>query len=312
MRPLFRWLSPGGAAGRLSVLIFHRVLAAPDPLFPAEMDAARFTATCDWLRRWLNVLPLDDAARRLRNGTLPPRAASITFDDGYADNHDVALPILLRHGLPATFFVATGFMGGGCMWNDIVIEAIRGHSGDHLTLEDALPGRHRVSSASERRQLIDRLLPAIKHLAPAARLAAARRVAKACGAWKAPALMMQPAQVQALRQAGMQIGAHTVHHPILAVLDDDDARTEIGQSKRDLEQLLDEPVTLFAYPNGRPGTDYSPRSVELVREAGFELAVSTAWGAARYESDPFQMPRFTPWDRTRARFGLRLVGNLLR
>ena len=121
----FELLSPGQRNGRLSILIFHRVLAQVDPLFPEEVDAARFDVICGWLRRWFNVLPLDAAVRRLRDGSLPRRAAAITFDDGYADNHDIALPILKKHGLPSTFFIATGFLDGGCMWNDTVIEAIR-------------------------------------------------------------------------------------------------------------------------------------------------------------------------------------------
>ena len=63
----------------------------------------------------------------------------------------------------------------------------------------------------------------------------------------------------------------------------------------------------FAYPNGKPGRDYTPRDVALARDAGFELAVSTAWGAANRARDPFQIPRVAPWDRDALRFGLRLA-----
>jgi peptidoglycan/xylan/chitin deacetylase (PgdA/CDA1 family) len=125
MRCLFDVLAPSGARGRLSILIFHRILAAPDALLPDELDAARFDAVCGWLRRWFNVLPLDEAVRQLAAGDLAARALSITFDDGYADNHNVALPILARHGMCATFFVATGFLDGGRMFNDTLIEAVR-------------------------------------------------------------------------------------------------------------------------------------------------------------------------------------------
>ena len=125
LKALFHLMSPGGARARLSVLIFHRVLPEPDPLFPDEMHARRFDVLCGWLTSWFKVLPLDEAVARLKAGTLPARAVCITFDDGYADNHHVALPILRRHGLVATFFIATGFLDGGRMWNDTVIEAIR-------------------------------------------------------------------------------------------------------------------------------------------------------------------------------------------
>lgn len=73
-----------------------------------------------------DVLARAEAVRALAEHRLPTRALAITFDDGYADNHDVALPILRRLALPATFFTATGFLDGGCMFNDIVIEAVRG------------------------------------------------------------------------------------------------------------------------------------------------------------------------------------------
>src|SRR5262245_15768822 len=118
-------LSPGGSAGRLTILIFHRVLPAHDPLNQDEPDAQEFEQRMQWVRSWFTVLPLAEAAQRRAAGTLPARALSITFDDGYADNCTIAAPILNRLGLNATFFIATGFIGGGCMWNDRVIEAVR-------------------------------------------------------------------------------------------------------------------------------------------------------------------------------------------
>ena len=118
-------------------------------------------------------------------------------------------------------------------------------------------------------------------------------------------------QVLALRTAGMQVGAHTVHHPILATLSEADAADEIDRSRDALQMLLGERVGLFAYPNGKPGTDYLPNlHPRLVRELGFDAAVSTAWGASRTGDDLFQIKRFTPWDRGRWRFGLRLAQNL--
>ena len=71
------------------------------------------------------MIPLDVAVDALKTGKLPARAAAITFDDGYADNRSIALPILKQHGLSATFFIATGYLNGGRMWNDTIIEAIR-------------------------------------------------------------------------------------------------------------------------------------------------------------------------------------------
>jgi len=313
IRTAFSLLSPAGPGARLSVLIFHRVLASPDPLFPDEPDAARFDQVCAWLAGWFKVLPLDLAVNRLRAGQLPARAAAITFDDGYADNHDVAMPILRRHGLTATFFVATGFLDGGRMWNDTVIECVRRAPGPRLDLGGlGLEGVGQVDigDVAAKRAAIGQMLRALKYQPLPRRDALVKQLAATIGVSLPQGLMMRSEQVRALRDAGMQVGAHTQTHPILAGLSREHARAEMLGSKQALEQLLSEPVLSFAYPNGKPDTDYNSESVQLARELGFELAVSTAWGAAGRDVDPLQVPRFTPWDRPQWRYALRLARNL--
>lgn len=113
-------------------------------------------------------------------------------------------------------------------------------------------------------------------------------------------------------QSGMEIGAHTVTHPILTRTSADAARNEIIECGRRLSDILRVPVRLFAYPNGKPGVDYASEHVRMVRDAGYAAAVSTSWGGATARSDIFQLPRFTPWDRAPDRFALRLVRNVLR
>ena len=96
----------------------------------------------------------------------------------------------------------------------------------------------------------------------------------------------------------------------MARLTDEHARQEILGSKHFLENLLGERVGLFAYPNGKPGEDYTPQSVAVVRSLGFDAAVSTEWGTSGKGDDLYQIRRFTPWDRTRLRFAVRLLDNL--
>lgn len=303
-------LSPQGSRGRLSILIFHRVHAQPDPLFPDEPDAVRFDRLLSWVGSVFTVVPLDHAVAALGSGTLPPRALAITFDDGYADNYEVALPLLKKHGMTATFFVAAGFLDGGRMWNDTVIEVVRRVASDELDLRSIRLGRHDIRTACERRAAIDRLLPQIKYLPPRERALMVAAVA-AHGPGSLPDdLMMSTAQLRALRASGMTIGGHTRTHPILLRLGESDAYDEIAGGKADLERVLGEPVTLFAYPNGKPGRDYSAIHARMVERAGFAAAVSTSAGVARGGADLFQLPRFTPWDRSEFRFGLRLVNNL--
>lgn len=310
LKQILGCLSPSGQQARLSVLIFHRVLARPDPLFPDEMDAARFDQLCGWLKSWFNVLPLDQAVASLQSGSLPARAACITFDDGYADNHQVALPILKRHGLSATFFIATSFLDGGRMWNDSIIETVRACRYARLDLTELELGTHALASLEDKQAAIAALIGAIKYRGVPERVALTEQVAALAQVQPPQDLMMSSKQVQLMRQAGMGIGAHTVSHPILARLSDEQARQEILASKLTLEELLDERIGLFAYPNGKHGEDYSADTVDVVRSLDFDAAVSTQWGTTGMHDDLFQIRRFTPWDQSRLKFGVRLVGNL--
>ena len=308
-RPLLRALSPGGS-GPLSIVIYHRVAAAADPLFPGEVDQQRFDRDIGFLKSHFEILPLAAAVERIRSGTLPPRAACITFDDGYADNAEVALPVLQRHGVHATFFIATGFLNGGRMWNDSVIELVRAAPGPVLDAGAIGLGTHAIASLEQRRAAIAALIGQLKYLSLEERLARVGALSEMMALALPNDLMMTTAQVQRLHRAGMGIGGHTVNHPILATLAPHRARTEIAEGKAALEEMIGDQVRLFAYPNGKPGEDYLPEHVAMVRELGFEGAVSTAWGASRGGTDVYQLPRFTPWDRGRLRFVLRLARNL--
>lgn len=296
----------------LSILIYHRIVAEPDPLFPEQVCAREFDSQLAVLGRWFTVLPLREAVARLRGGTLPLRSACVTFDDGYADNAAVALPILRRRAMPATFFLATSFINGGRMWNDSVIETFRRARGDILDARCIGLDELSISTVELRRRAIERALAAMKYLPQEERQKRAEELGAGTSHELPSDLMMTQEQVLQLHASGMEIGAHTVTHPILARLDPEHASNEIRDSKSRLEAITGAPITSFAYPNGKPGLDYRREHVGMVRALGFEAAVSTAWGVAHAASDPFQLPRFTPWDRTPGRFLLRLLQNTFR
>ena len=298
---------------RLSILIFHRVLAEPDPLFPGELDARRFEQLMRIVSRMFSVLPLEQAVRHLECHELPRRALAITFDDGYADNHEIAAPILSRLGLSATVFVSAGFLDGGRMWNDTVIECLRRTTVPRLDLgEFGLPILP-VETVMERRQAINRLLLIIKYQRPEDRAPMLERLWQICSCPALPTnLMMRSADVRALSRSGIGIGAHTVNHPILATLADSAAEQEISEGRSRLEAIIDAPVKLFAYPNGQPGKDFGAVHVEMAKRQGFLAAVTTKSGVVRPGDDLFQMPRFTPWDRAPWRWATRLVDHHIR
>ena len=147
-RLLLRALSPGGRRGKLTTLIFHRVRREPDALFPNEMHASAFRDRLRWIGAWFNVLPLDEAVAALARGTLPERALAITFDDGYADNFDSSIADPPGTRLPGNLLRGVGFLDGGRMWNDTVIEAIRRTPGPSLDLSALGLGVHVVDSTT--------------------------------------------------------------------------------------------------------------------------------------------------------------------
>ena len=125
---------------------------------PDEPDAERFAKILATVAANFSPISLCVARQGLVEGGLPPRALCVTFDDGYADNLLVAAPILKRFGIPATVFVASGYLDGRVMWNDRVIESVRRAEGDAMDLTDLGYGRHPLGDATERVSLINRLL----------------------------------------------------------------------------------------------------------------------------------------------------------
>ena len=293
---------------RLSILIYHRVVPQRDEMRAGEPTVEEFDAQMRILREYFHPLPLVEAVERLQSGSLPDGAVCVTFDDGYADNETHAMPVLKKYGVPATVFVSTGFLNGGRMWNDTVIEVLRNCPDEVLDLRELNLDCYPLRPTEQRLDAVDSILQQIKHFDPQERLALVTRIQKHGG--KLPDdLMMTDAQVQSLARNGVSIGAHTVNHPILSSIGGDIARREVQESKQYLEALLQAPVDVFAYPNGRPDLDYKMEHRDMVRELGFKAAVSTHWGVSTTTSDRYQLPRFTPWDRHPLKFAARLLAS---
>jgi peptidoglycan/xylan/chitin deacetylase (PgdA/CDA1 family) len=298
--------------GRVAIVNYHRVLAAPSPYLASEPSIDIFTWQMELLARCFNVLPLREALAAIDAGRVPPRAVCITFDDGYRSVHDLALPVLRRLGLPATVFVSSGYVGGRTMWNDRIVEAVETLPADELDLAEFGLGVYSLRSVAERTSSLGSLTEASKYLPPQQRSELVQRLETLVGQGAASELMLSSEMVANLDRHGIEIGAHTVSHPILTSLDDVSAMREISASKRDLEAIIGKPVPLFAYPNGKAGKDYDARHVAMVREAGFEAAFTTAVGALTRHHDRYQLPRSRPWDATPFRFALRLLQWLAR
>lgn len=309
-KPLVRLLSSGGNRGKLLVFIFHRVLTESDPLLPGEPDAMQFDWMMRFVKRNFSVLPFGRAVALLNRGKLPAATACITFDDGYRDNFSVAMPILQRHGLVGTFFIATAFLDGGRMWNDDIIEVIRVSPSGVVDWSEFGLDQNDLSTPGGRLLAIDSVLGRLKYFPHHERELIAREIAHRAEIPEKSALMMSSNEVGALRSAGMELGAHTRSHPILSGLSEREAESEIAQGKAELEAILGEKVTSFAYPNGNTKRDLGRRDAEIVKRCGFVAAATTDLGVANAHTDPFLIPRFTPWDRSPQRFALRCAVTL--
>ncbi len=279
----------------LSTLLFHRVPPERDPISPSELVLAEFERVLDQLCEHARVLPLTEALQRHRRGQLPRRAVAITFDDGYAEWLDVVAPALRRRRLPATFFVTTGHLDGGAMWHERINAAVAALPARGAQLPYGLSAFAELVTAQRRVELAQALQQYYKHVSLEERNdGIAALEAQAVRPLRAPR-SFDAESVRELRRQGFEIGAHTVRHPILSAVPDAVAQEEIGRSKEELEAILREPVPLFAYPNGVPLQDFTQRHVEMVKACGFEGAVITGGGVAGRETDPYLLPRFSPW-----------------
>lgn len=291
----------------MCIITYHRILDQVDPLLETEPDINTFTWQMKVLAKNFNVMPLHDALIALRENRLPPRAVCITFDDGYRSTHDLALPILKELNLPATVFVTTAYLGEGHMWNDRIIEAIRRLPEGHLDLQEIGMGVHPVFNMADRINLAKKINDDSKYLASDGRLNVILKLEKLAGESVTAGLMLTGEMLLNLSRAGIEIGGHTITHPILTKLDDATARHEIAQNKKTLEEIIGQPLRLFAYPNGKIGKDFDQRHMAMAKEAGYIAAFSTAIGSATATTHPYNIPRSRPWDHAPFLFQLRLL-----
>lgn len=252
------------ARGCGAVLMLHHVRPyAPKPFDPhrgLEIEPAFLDAVLGHLReQGFAIVPLDEVPARLASPGREPFAA-LTFDDGYRDNLEHALPILRRHRAPFTLFVTTGFADGDAplWWLDLAEAMAREPS----------PAAAFAAAYRDLRHSPD-LRARIAALAARAGIDGAARTRALCLGWdELRALAAEPL---------CTIGAHTLTHPILGALPEAEARDEITRAKAILEERLQRPVRHLAYPVGDPAAA-GGREFMMAREAGFETAVTTRPG----------------------------------
>lgn len=307
------------------VLGYHRVVADFDReasyAYPSMLvSRTMLERHLDWVARRFQVVSLDELRVRLegRSSTAPPLAV-ITFDDGYRDVYEHAFPLLMRKGLPATVFVATNYVN---------TDGVLPHDKLYLLLERA---SHRWRSFS--RQLVrvlrrlDLPLPAATLFTAAASTQAAmrtlitslaeidvQRIITAlevdCGLSGGMPSGFRPMtwdMLKEMRRAGIVVGSHTKSHCLLTNESPAKVIEETVESRQVLAANLGDPVTCFAYPDGR----FDPAAVRAVAAAGYSIAVTTC--GHRDPGHPWlTVPRLLLWERssveTRGRFSPAILG----
>lgn len=284
VRPL-RMLHDRGRAS-LTVLAYHRIIPL-DSVDAYPLDLELISATPDqfeWqmgdLRRRMNPVSLAQVMDHLDGkATLPRYAVAITFDDGFRDTHQHAFPILRQYGIPATVFVTTGYIESGePFWFELaayLMMRLEPHAIVFDEYEGALPF---AAAPAERRRSLRRLHEVLKALPNPRRTAVIREWSQRfAGQIEASAAdLSRPitwTQVGEMAAAGIEFGSHTVTHPNLTQLSDQDLLWELSESKRMLEQRIGREVGTLAYPIGTRST-YDARVIQAVQRAGLRLAVS--------------------------------------
>lgn len=286
--------SPSGGRARLAVFCYHQVLSSPDEFRAGEPTSAEFSQDIELIDDLFTVLPFGEAVARLATNNLPKMAACITFDDGYQNNHSLAAPILEKAGVPATFFIAGGAVDEGVMWNDLVIEAIA-NSGGVPKIDDDVAFLQMPNSATGKSDIVSALLAQLKYRPMAERWEIACRLYRENVESEVPRLMMTREMVKDLSLRGFEIGGHTINHPILKELTEEEARNEIVGCRKWVQSVTDSAPTSFAYPNGRTNVDFDDRHLKIVADAGFGAAASTDWELAKGHTNPYSIPRIGPW-----------------
>ena len=285
-----------------TVLAYHRIGRPVPDGGPDWVSAERFRSHLRYLKRRYEIVTVGEALERLRGGRVGNRPLlSVTFDDGYADNVTVALPILIEEACRATLYpTLEAIEEGRAPWTHRLARDLQRvmESGSHDDETAGTPamiasflteGRSRSRRALESR--IEALVNRVKTLPDGER----RRICATVSEMAGPAGPGEPAMLDRTgllrwRQAGMEVGSHTARHPILSRTPPAERRDELVLSRQGLERILGIPVLHLAYPNGR-ADDWDRATLVEARAAGFVSAMTTQYGVNRHDLDPHAIRR---------------------
>ena len=283
-------------------LVYHRIGDPPgDPdreLVPAR-GTAQFERELRHLKKRYRVVPasrlLEAAAARRRGERFP---VSITFDDDLSSHVEVAMPILERHGLPATFFVCGASLNGPfTFWWESLQAAF-----DNGKAEEAWAVVTTATSAGATRPPdIHAIARRIEDMSPDERDAVSARLRELVGQDDRSGLRAE--QLRELASHGFEIGFHTRRHDNLPLLGDEELSSAMTEGRDEVARVIGEEMTLISYPHGRGDA----RVAEAARAAGYRLGFIAGSEAAAPATNPFLIGRTGPTIRSPSRAALQLA-----
>jgi len=229
------------------------------------------------------------------------RRVALTFDDGLKSNIEVAYPILQRLGLTATFFVCPGLVERGTwLWN---------HEARQRLLSLNTPEREQLATSLGAPAGVEAIIEWMKGLKLAARREVEEAIRSATPDYSPGAAEREEfdlARWSDLRQLDprvVEVGSHTLSHPILTSLSPNEVESEVRDSRYALESRLDRPVSVFCYPNG----NLDQGALEAARRH-YRSAVTVESGSLSGDVDPHRLPRYSAHPRGSLRLARRLAG----
>ena len=293
----------GGREPKVVILMYHSVLDHPESelstLGKIMHETKVFRGQVEEIARYYNPVSMDAVLKFVRGeADLPRRAVAVTFDDGYRDNYEIAAPILEQAGVPGTFYITVDCVETGKLpWVGRLRYAFyttrRDRWEDQRGLGYSLVGEQREEAYLRACDFCATLSGAIQEQFVLAVEAELEVEPSRCH----EGLMMRWEHVRALAARGHIVGSHTMTHPNLAFLSEDQALTELGESKRKLEAELGFPVVHFSYPCPALTPHWKQSTVDLCRQAGYLTAVTTNGGSVRHSDDPLHLRRSGPTKR---------------
>ena len=272
--------------GAIAILLYHRVARLERDPQQLAVTPERFDEHLTALRATCTPVALADVPALLRARRLPPRPVAVTFDDGYRDNLHEAKPLLERHGVPATVFVSSGYVGAGkeFWWDEL--ERLLLPDDEEAYLE-ALPRMKLMDVAQRERMLVE---------------LRAKAGEPEGGAPRGDYLAVDHDELRLLDGGAIEVGNHSRHHLSLAAHPEPVQREEIGSAAEDLAEWLGRPVELLAYPFGTPGVDVSRETRRLARRLGNRAAADNYGRLCTVTASRFALPRFLVRDWPGERF----------